>query len=159
MIYHVIPYEFIERFINVDAASNLNQTILIISAIGLICAIILCRRINFKIRKKSDNHNLPDHQEDTSPTYPSLHGKWSPTGWLYDEEKQRWEPPDYLTEESRKKWRWDPEKQIWIDRDKEFRLQRYRENRKSMGLKPTYEEWKASKLASEQHPHQIEDTK
>ena len=40
---------------------------------------------------------------------------WSPTGWYWDEKKQKWTPPDYLSKESENRWKWDPEKQIWID--------------------------------------------
>lgn len=39
------------------------------------------------------------------------------------------------------------------DRDRERRLQRYREYRKSQGNEPTYEEWKAAKLAEEKEKH------
>lgn len=69
---------------------------------------------------------------------------WYPTGWTYNKKTGLWDPPDFLQEESRTKWRWDPEKEIWIDVDKERRLKRYREYRE--GKEPTYEEWKATKI-------------
>ena len=80
------------------------------------------------------------------PEYPSRSGKWTASGWVFDEKTQMWQPPDYLAEESRIKWRWDEEKKIWIDADKEARMARYKEYHKDKP--PTFEEWKAMK---EQH--------
>lgn len=87
------------------------------------------------------------------PEYEAEHGAVSPTGWIYDRDTMKWQPPDYLVEESKKKWRWDPEKQIWIDQEKEARLKRYQEFRKAEGKGPTYEEWKAAKLAAQKKDH------
>ena len=39
------------------------------------------------------------------------------------------------------------------DRDREKRLKRYQEYRRSQGNGPTYEEWKAAKLAEEKEKH------
>lgn len=85
--------------------------------------------------------------KETHPEYESITGRWSPTGWYFNNKTGKWEPPDYLNEESSRKWRWDEEKQIWVDTDKERRLERYRKNRE--GKPPTYEEWKAAKLAKQ----------
>lgn len=83
--------------------------------------------------------------------------KWYPTGWYFNEETKSWEPPDYIKKEATDKWRWDEKKQIWVDREKEERLKKYYEYRKSQGLPPTYEEWKAAKLKerhTEEHPEE-----
>ena len=97
---------------------------------------------------KTNSYKEPKTRE---PAYQARHGEWSPTGWVYDRDTQKWNPPEYLVEESRQKWRWNEEKQIWVDQDKEKRLQRYHEYRKSQGREPTYEEWKAAREA-EKHP-------
>ena len=76
--------------------------------------------------------------------------KWYPSGWVFNEETQKWDPPDYLSSQSKEKWAWDVEKQIWIDREKESRKDRYHEFRKSQGKGPTYEEWKAAREAEQQ---------
>lgn len=44
---------------------------------------------------------------------------WYPTGWTLDTDTGIWEPPDYISLESDERWRWDPEKRIWIDKQKE----------------------------------------
>ena len=91
------------------------------------------------------------HQEEQE--YKSTTGKWYSTGWVFDEKTQLWQPPDYLSEESKIKWRWDDEKQIWVDTEKEARMARYKEYHKDRP--PTFEEWKAMKeqqQKNEQHP-------
>lgn len=85
--------------------------------------------------------------KENHPEYESIQGKWSPTGWYFNKETGKWEPPDYLNEESKRKWRWNDEKKVWVDIDKERRMERYRKNRE--GQPPTYEEWKAAKLAEQ----------
>lgn len=103
---------------------------------------------------KKDKWVAPDYQyvqdEEFKPVYEAEHGAKSPTGWTYDRDKLKWDPPKELSEESARKWRWDPEKRIWIDQDKEARMQRYREYWKDKRTEPTYEEWRAAKLAEEQ---------
>ena len=78
--------------------------------------------------------------------YEAEHNEVSPTGWIYDRDTRKWEPPESLKEESRRKWKWDPEKKIWIDLEKEARLERYRKFRESQGMPPSYEDWKKQKL-------------
>ena len=69
--------------------------------------------------------------------------RWYPTGWTFNEKTQLWEPPDYAKRESDRKWRWDPDKKIWVDQEKEERLAKYREYHKDRP--PTFEEWKAAR--------------
>ena len=87
-----------------------------------------------------------DDNEPYEEPYEAPHNQVSVTGWVYDRNTRKWIPPEQLSQESREKWRWDPEKRIWIDWEKEARLERYREYRKSQGLPLTFEEWKAQKL-------------
>lgn len=63
-------------------------------------------------------------------------GKWSPTGWYWDDKKGKWIPPDYMNSKSNTNIRepLTPEerelaKQIHIDRSQ-----------------PSYEEWKAAQM-------------
>ena len=84
-----------------------------------------------------------------TPVYQAEHGEVSPTGWIYNRDTLKWEPPQELIEESNKKWRWDPEKQIWIDQEKEARVKRCQEYWKDKRKEPTFEEWKAAKLAEQ----------
>ena len=65
------------------------------------------------------------------------------TGWTYNEKTQLWEPPDYAKKESDKKWKWDSDKKIWVDQEKEKRLAKYKEYHKDRP--PTFEEWKAAR--------------
>lgn len=157
MIVHEIPYEWLERHFGTFVANNFNAAMLILGAIGLLIAIMLGRKIRFRINFDQDIRTAgKDYTEELQEleepaTYQSQHGEWSPTGWVYDRDTQKWDPPEYLAEESARKWRWNKEKRIWVDQDKEERLKRYREYRKSQGNGPTYEEWKAAKLAEEKH--------
>lgn len=117
-------------------------------------AIRLCSKE--RIYKKPNLKNIAIYAEpepEEPAIYQARHGEWSPTGWVYDRDTQKWDPPEYLAEESARKWRWNEEKRIWVDQDKEERLQRYREYRKSQGNGPTYEEWKAARLAEEKEKH------
>ena len=78
--------------------------------------------------------------------YESYTGKkWYPSGWTYDEETGLWTPPEYLSHESEQKWRWDENKRIWIDKEKESRMEIYQECRRKEGRPPSFEEWKAEK--------------
>lgn len=69
--------------------------------------------------------------------------KWYPTGWTYNDKTGKWEPPDYIRKESKDKWRWDTKKGIWIDQEKEERLEKYRKYHE--GRPATFEEWKAAR--------------
>lgn len=89
-----------------------------------------------------------------TPKYQAEHGAKSPTGWTYNRDTMKWDPPKQLIEESKRKWRWDEEKRIWIDQEKEARIKRYREYRKAQGKEPTYEEWKEAKLEAERKKNQ-----
>lgn len=73
--------------------------------------------------------------------------KWYPTGWTYNDKTGKWDPPDYLRKESKDKWRWDANKGIWIDQEKEERLEKYRKYHE--GRPPTFEEWKANREKQE----------
>ena len=97
------------------------------------------------------NKNLMHENQEIQ--HKSRSGKWTASGWVFDDKTQLWQPPDYLSEESRIKWRWDEEKRIWVDAGKEERMARYREYHKDRP--PTFEEWKAMKeqqQKNEQHP-------
>ena len=83
--------------------------------------------------------------------YTSRTGKWTPSGWVFDEETKMWQPPDYLSEESKIKWRWDEDKQIRIDAEKEARIAKYKEYHKDKP--PTFEEWKALREQEKNKEH------
>ena len=83
------------------------------------------------------------YEEINEEPYEAEHNEISPTGWIYDRDIRKWVPPEYLAEESQKKWRWDEEKRIWIDVEKEKRIERHKQWRKEQGKGPTFEEWKA----------------
>ena len=102
------------------------------------------------------NHN-PVISNDTydAKGYESQKGKWYPTGWVFNEETQLWQAPDFLTEQSQTKWRWDEEKKIWIDSEKEARMARYKEYHKDKP--PTFEEWKAMRQQEEQNKQHPEN--
>ena len=118
--------------------------------LGLLWKVIE-KKLLSRIEQKVNEHRLKklevrkDPEKEEPVIYQARHGEWSPTGWVYDRETQKWNPPEYLAEESAKKWRWDEEKRIWIDREKEARKQRYQEYWKNRRTEPTYEEWKAAK--------------
>ena len=83
-----------------------------------------------------------DGDEPYEEPYEAEHNQVSVTGWVYDRDTRKWAPPERLSQESREKWRWDPEKEIWIDLEKEARMERYQAFRRSQGKPPTFEEWK-----------------
>ena len=128
--------------------------VVIVGSLGFITFAILPRSIKLlKIHLKQVDKRIEAFEKEQqppkeAPQYNSMQGKWSPTGWVYNTKTGKWDPPDYLAKESSDKWRWNEEKQIWVDVEKEKRLERYRKNRE--GKPPSYEEWKAAKLA-EQH--------
>ena len=108
--------------------------------------------------KTSDYIN--DFEEDDKPAgaYQARHGECSATGWIYDRDTKKWDPPEYLIKESRTRWKWDEEKQIWIDLEKQRRIAKHQAYLASTAgsREPTYEEWKAQKLkekqSKEDHP-------
>ena len=81
-----------------------------------------------------------EHKKDGFRGNPKEGVRWYPTGWTYNERTKLWDPPDYIQKESAEKWEWDPEKKIWIDKDREARMERYRKYHE--GKPPTFEEWK-----------------
>lgn len=110
-------------------------------------AIKLCSKQNNEKESKPKNPTIyREPEQEEPPIYQARHGEWSPTGWVYDRDTQKWNPPEYLVEESARKWRWDEEKRIWIDQDKEAHRQHYQEYWKDKRKEPTYEEWRAAKL-------------
>lgn len=98
--------------------------------------------------RQSKRYEYTDPVIPTKSTPKAKEPKWYPSGWVYNEETGLWDPPDYLIVEAQKRWKWDDEKGIWIDLDKERRLERYRKAHE--GREPTYEEWKAAKLKKQQ---------
>lgn len=86
-------------------------------------------------RREERRKNPPNKNERT----------WYPTGWTLDKDTGLWEAPDYVSLESDERWKWDPEKRIWIDKEKEARLKRYQERRAKEGQPPSFEEWKAAR--------------
>lgn len=109
------------------------------------------RKINNDKKKNHTTRNANKELEDYRRKYEpnAYRGKrlWYPSGWTYNEKTKLWEPPDYISDQSKEKWRWDEKKQIWIDKEKEARLERYREFRRTQGKTLTYEEWKAAREA------------
>lgn len=91
--------------------------------------------------KESESTN----ESDQPSIYQAQHGEWSPTGWVYDRDTKKWDPPDYLSKESEEKWRWNEEKRIWIDTEKEKRQEKHKQWRQEEGKGPTFEEWKAER--------------
>ena len=118
-------------------------------------AIKLCYKRKNDKKLESKETIIYREQKPEEPTiYQAKHGECSPTGWIYDRDTMKWDPPKQLIEESKRKWRWDEEKRIWIDQEKEARIKRYREYRKAQGKEPTYEEWKEAKLEAERKKSQ-----
>lgn len=150
MIIHPVPYEWVERYFGKFVADNFNTINLILGVIGLIIAIALGRKITLRIRNRQQStFRIPDEYEEPeepAAIYPAQRGEWSPTGWVYDRNTKQWEPPEYLSEESERKWRWDEEKRIWIDLEKEQRIERHKQWRKEQGKGPTFEEWKEQRM-------------
>ena len=102
-------------------------------------------RIKYKLTKNQTfDEWIEEHKDDGYQGNQKEGIRWYPTGWTYNEKTELWEPPDYLKKETSEKWKWDPEKRIWIDKEKEKRMERYREYHKDKP--PTFEEWKAQKL-------------
>lgn len=148
MIVHEVPYEWVERFFGSYIAAHFNTINLILAAVGLVIAILLGRKISLRIKSHQRRSiKIPDGEE--SVTYPAQHGEWSPTGWTLDHDTKQWNPPDYLAEEAKFKWRWNEEKRIWIDTEKEKRLERNRQWKQAQGKEPSYEEWKAKRKKEE----------
>ena len=81
--------------------------------------------------------------------YEAEHNQVSETGWIYDRDIRKWVPPEQLLKESHKKWKWDPDKKIWIDLEKERRLERHRQWRQAQGKPPSFEDWKKQKQKEE----------
>lgn len=89
-------------------------------------------------------HNATARQnnryEYTDPSWAQKEKKWSPTGWYYDEEKEKWIPPDYL--DSRKNTKiHNYQVYTQAEQDKHIRLSKDG---------PTFEEWKAARMKDEQ---------
>ena len=153
MIIQELPYEWIQKFFGTFTADNFNAINLSLTVIGLVITILMGRKISFRLRNNQNNtfkvdfleeeDEEPEEDEEESSIYQARHGEWSTTGWVYDRDTMKWDPPDYLEEESRKKWRWDEEKRIWIDVEKEKRIERHKQWRREQGKGPTFEEWKA----------------
>lgn len=97
-------------------------------------------RIEFNEKQKyNKQENKPKTKESTKN---KREPNWYPSGWVFNEETQLWDPPEYLQKEARHRWEWNQEKGIWIDKEKEARLERYRKYHE--GREPTYEEWRAA---------------
>ena len=72
------------------------------------------------IRMSSKQRNKQNQQKKRNQ---KLSTKWYPTGWVFNEETKLWEPPDYIPEGERPV--------------------------KPKRTEPTFEEWKASREASQ----------
>ena len=74
--------------------------------------------------------------EYTDPIQFQKGEKWSPTGWYWDDRKEKWIPPDYLNSKANTRMRepLTPEEQ---ELAKQIRIDRSR---------PTFEEWKAAQM-------------
>ena len=102
-----------------------------------------------KVKNKRYNHlnSRIDSNRGGYAGNPKTGVKCYPTGWTYNDKTGKWDPPDYLRKESKDKWRWDANKGIWIDQEKEERLEKYRKYHE--GRPPTFEEWKANREKQE----------
>ena len=133
---------------------------LILILISLVVYVLFVAFATFVVKKvwigSKTRHN-PKIYNDTYDVkgYESQKGKWYPTGWVFNEETQLWQAPDYMTEQSQTKWRWDAEKKIWIDAEKEARMARYKEYHKDKP--PTFEEWKAMRQQEDQNKQHPEN--
>ena len=119
--------------------------VLLVLAIGLIIFSIfvalgtyVVKRVYF--RSKTQRHKADDSAYCGNPKEGT---KWYPTGWTYNTKTGKWEPPNYLQDQSKEKWEWNEDKQIWINKEKEARLEKYRKYHE--GRPPTFEEWKAAR--------------
>ena len=159
----IIPYEIIEKTFGKFIADNFNTISAILVIVGFIIA-ALSGRFDEKnwIQKAQDKQQkrfdyLNDQISKSKPKTNDKNSyqgnkekgiKWYPSGWTYSEKTQLWEPPDYLQKESAEKWSWDPDKRIWIDKEKEARMEKYRKYHE--GQPPTFEEWKAQREKEKQ---------
>lgn len=169
-----IPYEWVERFFGTYIADHFNEISWTLFFLGFLIWALFGKnpkttrvfykatpepQREFKYYVDENGHYIPDLSEPkefTEPKeleepaiYQARHGEWSPTGWVYDRDTKKWDPPDYLSKESDEKWRWNEEKGIWIDTQKEKRQEKHKQWRREQGKEPSYEEWKKAKLESE----------
>lgn len=132
--------------------SNTGQgKVLIWIAIGaIIYYVVKAYKQNLIHKKKNKQHDQwtndwvynasarqNNRYEYSDPTWPKDEIKWSPTGWYWDEKKEKWISPDYANAKentSMPEFR-SPEKR-----------ERHQQWRKEEGKGPTYEEWKATRL-------------
>ena len=82
-------------------------------------AIAIAIKISQKIYTKPKQATKKARQNQAKTTGKFKPKKWSPEGWVWNEEECLWEPPDYIIKESNERWRYDKSKGIWIDLNKE----------------------------------------
>lgn len=134
-----IPYEWLEKIFGSFVAQNFSKIAFAVLIGGFIISRIIRKKRDdnwFKrAQRKSQtrfeymNRNvieasqarrakeLRDKYHKGEDKIINNHG-CSPTGWIWNEEKQLWDPPDYLSKQSKEKWEWDEKRRIWIDREK-----------------------------------------
>ena len=171
----IIPYDVIENIFGKFIADNFNTIMAIIAVIAIVVRIFGQKKTTNSsdwLNKAQEvqnkrfeymNESLIENNSESKKTQANLTGfkgnpkkrtRWYPTGWTYNEDTKLWEPPDYVCKESSEKWKWDPEKRIWIDKEKEAQMEKYRKYHE--GQPPTFEEWKAQREKEQKEKEQQE---
>lgn len=100
---------------------------------------LIFRALNKKLQKTEryvEQYEAQERQRKQVNSKPSNDKKWSPTGWYWDDKKEKWIPPDYLNPKQNTNIR-EPLTPEEIELAKQIRIDR---------SQPTYEEWKAKKM-------------
>ena len=61
------------------------------------------------------NARQKNRYEYYDPEWTKDNGKWSPSGWYYDEKKGKWIPPDYMDSSRNTRWEWNERAKMWVD--------------------------------------------
>ena len=143
----IINRDIIRAIFGDFVANNIEMIIVVLGIIILAITIFKNDWLRNAIKRENRRFEASRPEQAKPTSRPDQERTWYPTGWTWNDETKRWEPPDYLVDECHSRWRWDEEKEIWVDKVKEAKMAKYKEYRK--GKEPTYEEWKAAKLAEQ----------
>lgn len=61
------------------------------------------------------NARQQNRYEYSDPQWTRNNGKWSPSGWYFDEQKQKWVAPDYVDSSRNTRWEWNERAKMWVD--------------------------------------------
>ena len=92
------------------------------------------------LEEAQERHQKRSESMDPVSSKP-IKKKWSPSGWYYDEEKEKWVSPDYLDSSKNTKI-YSHQLYSEIEKDKRTRLSKDG---------PTFAEWKETRMREEQN--------